>query len=208
MGAGVSEWRLANAVARCGQLGVVAGTALDVILARRLQMGDPEGHTRRALAAFPFPEIAKRVLDRYFVEGGKAADKAFKSKPFADVSGVAAGRILVAVVAERDQVLGRRRDGRRLLRLVPTEAMEYGLPCVAFDCECGPSKIINDGQDGFLIKDGDIKYFSDALEKLITDRSLREKMGLNAKGNAKRFYPGSIMKKREKRFEGNPIHDN
>ena len=81
MGAGVSEWRLANAVARCGQLGVVAGTALDVILARRLQMGDPEGHTRRALAAFPFPEIAKRVLDRYFVEGGKAADKAFKSKP-------------------------------------------------------------------------------------------------------------------------------
>ena len=81
MGAGVSEWRLANAVARCGQLGVVAGTALDVILARRLQMGDPEGHTRRALAAFPFPEIAKRVLDRYFVEGGKAPDKAFKSKP-------------------------------------------------------------------------------------------------------------------------------
>jgi len=81
MGAGVSEWRLANAVARCGQLGVVAGTALDVILARRLQMGDPEGHVRRAMDAFPFPEIAKRVMDRYFIEGGKAQDKPFKSKP-------------------------------------------------------------------------------------------------------------------------------
>ena len=31
MGAGVSNWRLANAVARLGQLGVVSGTALDTI---------------------------------------------------------------------------------------------------------------------------------------------------------------------------------
>ena len=32
MGAGVSNWTLANAVSRLGQLGVVSGTALDVIL--------------------------------------------------------------------------------------------------------------------------------------------------------------------------------
>ena len=41
MGAGVSSWRLARAVSSTGQLGVVSGTALDVILARRLQEGDP-----------------------------------------------------------------------------------------------------------------------------------------------------------------------
>ena len=58
MGAGVSEWRLANAVARCGQLGVVAGTALDIIMARRLQLGDPGGHMRRALAASGLALIA------------------------------------------------------------------------------------------------------------------------------------------------------
>jgi nitronate monooxygenase len=81
MGAGVSEWRLANAVARCGQLGVVAGTALDIIMARRLQLGDPGGHMRRALAAFPVPGVAQRILDRYFLEGGKAADAPFRSKP-------------------------------------------------------------------------------------------------------------------------------
>lgn len=86
MGAGVSEWRLAKAVAKCGQLGIVAGTALDVILARRLQVGDPGGHTRRALAAFPYPEIAQRVLERYFVDGGKAPDKPFKSKPSPSVT--------------------------------------------------------------------------------------------------------------------------
>ena len=50
MGVGVSNWRLANAVSSRGQLGVVSGTALDVVLARRLQDGDPGGHMRRALA--------------------------------------------------------------------------------------------------------------------------------------------------------------
>ena len=79
MGAGVSTWRLANAVASAGHLGVVSGTAIDAIVARRLQLGDPGGHMRRGLAAFPYPDIAKRVLDRYFVEGGKAPGAPFRS---------------------------------------------------------------------------------------------------------------------------------
>ena len=81
MGAGVSTWTLANAVSRAGQLGVVSGTALDVILARRLQVGDPGGHMRQGLAHFPIPGVAQRILDRYFVEGGKPDDKPFKAKP-------------------------------------------------------------------------------------------------------------------------------
>ena len=39
MGAGVSNWELARATSSRGLLGVVAGTALDLILARRLQLG-------------------------------------------------------------------------------------------------------------------------------------------------------------------------
>jgi NAD(P)H-dependent flavin oxidoreductase YrpB (nitropropane dioxygenase family) len=70
MGVGVSNWRLARAVARTGQIGVVSGVALDVLLARRLQLGDEGGHVRRALAAFPVPAVARDVLDRYFVAGG------------------------------------------------------------------------------------------------------------------------------------------
>jgi nitronate monooxygenase len=81
MGAAVSDWRLANAVSQTGQLGVVSGTAIDIIMARRLQMGDPGGHMRRGLAAFPVPEIAKRVLDKYFVDGGKADQDVYKTKP-------------------------------------------------------------------------------------------------------------------------------
>jgi NAD(P)H-dependent flavin oxidoreductase YrpB (nitropropane dioxygenase family) len=71
MGVAVSSWPLARAVSAVGQLGVVSGTALDAVLARRLQDGDPGGHARAALAAFPVPDIAARVLDRYFRPDGR-----------------------------------------------------------------------------------------------------------------------------------------
>jgi NAD(P)H-dependent flavin oxidoreductase YrpB (nitropropane dioxygenase family) len=79
MGVGVSNWQLAHAVASAGQLGVVSGTGLAVVLARRLQTGDPGGHMRRALAAFPRPDIAARVLARYF--DADHGDKPFKATP-------------------------------------------------------------------------------------------------------------------------------
>jgi nitronate monooxygenase len=81
MGVGVSSWRLARAVSMNGHLGVVSGTALDAVLARRLQLGDPGGHMRRALEQFPLPGVAQRIIDRYFVRGGKAPGKPFRAKP-------------------------------------------------------------------------------------------------------------------------------
>lgn len=72
MGVGVSRWQLARAVSRGGGLGVVSGTALDTVLARRLQDGDPDGAMRRALAAFPNPGAADRIVQRYFRPGGRA----------------------------------------------------------------------------------------------------------------------------------------
>ena len=71
MGVAVSDWKLAHAVASTGQLGVVSGTALDAVLARRLQNGDEGGHMRRALAAFPYPAIAQELLDTYFLPEGR-----------------------------------------------------------------------------------------------------------------------------------------
>lgn len=81
MGVAVSSWTLARAVALRGQIGVVSGTAMDVVLARRLQMGDIGGHMRRALDHFPVREMAERVWQRYFVPGGKEEDAAHKSRP-------------------------------------------------------------------------------------------------------------------------------
>lgn len=71
MGVAVSNWRLARAVSRMGELGVISGTLLAVILARRLQAGDLDGDMRRALAHFPIPGVAERVIETHYVPGGK-----------------------------------------------------------------------------------------------------------------------------------------
>ncbi len=81
MGVGVSNWKLAQAVAKCGQLGVVSGTAIDNVLLRRLQDGDPGGDMRRALDHFPFPEMAARIRDAYYIPGGKAPNASYRRLP-------------------------------------------------------------------------------------------------------------------------------
>lgn len=81
MGVGVSDWRLARAVSSCGQLGVVSGTALDVILVRRLQSGDPGGHMRHGLDHFPVRGVADRIWRQYYVPGGKPARRPFVPLP-------------------------------------------------------------------------------------------------------------------------------
>jgi nitronate monooxygenase len=102
MGVAVSSWPLAKAVSETGQLGVVSGTALDVVLVRRLQLGDPGGHLRRALAEFPFPEMVERVLKRYFMPGGKSHEKPFApySIPRADYSARQLELIVIANFVE------------------------------------------------------------------------------------------------------------
>ena len=81
MGIAVSGWKLANAVGKAGQMGVVSGTVIDVVHTRILGDGDPGGHLRRAYSHFPVPEMAQRVLDRYFIEGGREEGKPYKNVP-------------------------------------------------------------------------------------------------------------------------------
>jgi len=85
--------------------------------------------------------------------------------------------------------------------LVLTEAMECGVPCVAFDCECGPSEIIQQDFDGHLVPLFDIEIFAKSLIKLMEDYNLRKKFGVNAKQNVKRFHNEEIMSKWVKLFE-------
>jgi NAD(P)H-dependent flavin oxidoreductase YrpB (nitropropane dioxygenase family) len=78
IGVAISGWQLARAVARTGQLGVVSGTALEIVCARRLQEGDPGGHVRRALPHFPLAGVAERILSTYYVAGGKPLPAAYR----------------------------------------------------------------------------------------------------------------------------------
>jgi nitronate monooxygenase len=81
MGVGVSNWRLAQTVSKLGQLGVVSGTALDQLFVRRLADGDEGGYMRRGIEAFPFPEMAKRIWQEYFVPGGKPSGAPYPTVP-------------------------------------------------------------------------------------------------------------------------------
>jgi len=81
MGIAVSNWELAKTVSLKGQLGVVSGTAIDNVMARRLQDGDKSGNTRRALAAFPNQEIVQKILAKYFIDGGRAPETPYIMVP-------------------------------------------------------------------------------------------------------------------------------
>ena len=70
MGVGISDWELAKTVALHGQLGVVSGTGVNLLLISRLMRGDLDGKVRRALSHFPFQDSVKRIMDKYFVPGG------------------------------------------------------------------------------------------------------------------------------------------
>lgn len=81
MGVAVSDWRLARAVARAGEFGVVSGTALDTVLVRRLQDGDSGGHVRRAMARFPLAHVAEAVTKKFFRPNGRAPHEPYALLP-------------------------------------------------------------------------------------------------------------------------------
>lgn len=80
--------------------------------------------------------------------------------------------------------------------LVLVEAASCGLPLVSFNCPQGPSEIIKDGKNGFLIKDvGDIDSLSHRICMLIESQKLREKMGKKAAEYSHQFSKYAIKEK-------------
>jgi NAD(P)H-dependent flavin oxidoreductase YrpB (nitropropane dioxygenase family) len=97
MGVAVSNWRLARAVSLLGELGVISGTMLAVILARRLQAGDPGGDMRRALEHFPIQGVAERVLADHYRPEGRATVSPFMLTPMTTLQpGLALTELTVA----------------------------------------------------------------------------------------------------------------
>lgn len=92
--------------------------------------------------------------------------------------------------------------------LVLVEAMSCGLPCVSFDCPYGPSDIIRDGEDGFLVENGNIQQLAEKMELLINNKELRERLGVRARLNAARFTSDNIMPQWTKLFETIVQNDN
>jgi glycosyltransferase involved in cell wall biosynthesis len=71
--------------------------------------------------------------------------------------------------------------------------MAAGLPVVSFDCDYGPSEIIESDVNGLLVPKGDKQALAAALDRLMADAELRERLGREAARGADRFHPASIV---------------
>jgi GalNAc-alpha-(1->4)-GalNAc-alpha-(1->3)-diNAcBac-PP-undecaprenol alpha-1,4-N-acetyl-D-galactosaminyltransferase len=67
------------------------------------------------------------------------------------------------------------------------EAMASGMACITYDCEAGPSELIDDCRNGFLVKLHDTKEFQKKLKLLMKDEELQKEFGSAAFEKAKDF---------------------
>ncbi|MEG1616804.1 MAG: glycosyltransferase family 4 protein [Bacteroidales bacterium] len=120
---------------------------------------------------------------RRLIQQNNLSDQVFLKDPVENVSEVLL-KSSIYVMSSRYEGFG----------LVLSEAMQCGVPCVSVDCEAGPSEIIKDGIDGFVVPTLDMDLLTDRICKLIQDDELRKKMGRNASFNIQRYKIDDVMK--------------
>ena len=85
--------------------------------------------------------------------------------------------------------------------MVLVEAMACGVPAIAFDCKCGPKDIIRQGENGLLVRDGDIEGLAQAMQCLMDDEPLRLRMGEEAKKVVDTYSEEAVMSQWTALFE-------
>lgn len=75
------------------------------------------------------------------------------------------------------------------------EAMISGLPVVSYDCNTGPSELINNGVNGYLVPVGNIDEFKEKLLRLVQDEQTRNKFSLEAVKIANKLSIEEISKR-------------
>ncbi len=76
--------------------------------------------------------------------------------------------------------------------MVLTEAMAYGVPCISFDCPHGPSDIITNNYNGFLVENGNTVSFAERIITLIENENKRKLMGEAARKSIDDFLPEKV----------------
>ncbi|HDL5700300.1 TPA: glycosyltransferase [Mannheimia haemolytica] len=80
------------------------------------------------------------------------------------------------------------------LPLVLLEAKQFSLPIVSFDCPTGPSEIIRNNENGFLIDNYNVDLMFEKISLLIEDRNKRIQFSNNASLDIDKFSKPTIIK--------------
>lgn len=78
---------------------------------------------------------------------------------------------------------------------VLAEAMSYGCACISFDCISGPSDLIDNNHNGFLINIGDHSEYIHKLNSLMENAELRETFSQHALLKVMKFKRSDIISK-------------
>ena len=84
--------------------------------------------------------------------------------------------------------------------MVLLEAMSFGIPCISYDCPSGPRDIIENGRNGYLIKNGDMTDFTSKINALINMESKLSILGAEAYSTARDWNNKEIVNKWKKVF--------
>lgn len=81
---------------------------------------------------------------------------------------------------------------------LPMSLLEAGaskLPLIAFDIPTGPSEIIDDKVNGYLIKDGDLDQMKKAILTLVNDKDERIRLSENSEVNLQKYAKDRVLTK-------------
>ena len=78
------------------------------------------------------------------------------------------------------------------------EAMALGLPCVSTDCDGGGARfLIEDGVNGLLVPKNDVDAMAAAMDKVLSDPEMANRLGTEAHKICERLAPEKIYKEWE-----------
>jgi glycosyltransferase involved in cell wall biosynthesis len=76
------------------------------------------------------------------------------------------------------------------------ESLASGCPVIAYDIKYGPADMIDDGEQGFLVPEGDLHQFADRIIRVLTDRALAERLSVSARQRAENVYGDEVQARR------------
>ena len=76
--------------------------------------------------------------------------------------------------------------------------MHFGLACVSTNCPTGPSELIEDGKNGYLVPMNDEKAMAEKLILLMNDENKRKSFGEKAITTTEKFEVKNVVKQWKK----------